>query len=275
MIELTPLRYFLSAVDTGTFTGAAQANQVSQPSVSAAIQKIETQLGGPLFLRSKAGLKPTALGLELYQMATSIVEQMQSLETRLLQQPRKTVRIYCQPDTLLTSYAPALNTLGRNMPELQFSFTNTAEDCDISFSVQGCTPVGHQFLPLETEEYGIALARDHPLSQAASLSLEDVAKQPLIARPYCPKADQFPQSVTLQVAANAIHDQQLLDLIAAGLGIAFVPVSHTKAHSGIVVRTLVGQQNITRTIGLTHRKTVFSRDLANVLLRHIGQIGIP
>ncbi|MBV1886296.1 MAG: LysR family transcriptional regulator, partial [Parvibaculaceae bacterium] len=124
MIELTPLRYFLSAVDAGTFTGAARANQVSQPSVSAAIQKMEEHLGGKLFLRSKAGLEPTALGRELYQLASSIVEQMQSLESRLLGQPRKVTRIYCRPDILLTSYAPALNALGRNMPELQFSFTN-------------------------------------------------------------------------------------------------------------------------------------------------------
>jgi DNA-binding transcriptional LysR family regulator len=270
MIEITPLRYFLSAVDTGTFTGAARANQVSQPSVSAAIQKIETRLGGKLFLRSKAGLKPTALGLEMYQMASSIVEQMQSLESRLLQQTRKTIRIYCQPDILLTPYAPALNTLGRNMPELQFSFANTAEDCDISFSAQDCTPVGHQFLPLETEEYGIALARSHPLSQAKSLSLEDVAKYPIIARPYCPRADQFLQSVTLPVAANAIHDQQVLDLIAAGLGIAITPLSHARSHSGIVVRALISPKNITRTVGLTHRKTAFSRDLASALLDHIG-----
>lgn len=125
-------------------------------------------------------------------------------------------------------------------------------------------------MPFETEEYGLALARDHLLSHATSVSLEDVAKYLIIARPYCQKADQFLQSVTLRVAANAIHDQQLLDLIAAGLGVAFAPVSHAKAHSGIVVRTLVDQQNITRTIGLTHRKTVFSRDLANALLRHIG-----
>lgn len=269
MMELTPLRYFLSAVDTGTFTGAARANQVSQPSVSAAIQKIELRLGGKLFQRSQAGLKPTALGVELYPLASSIVEQMQSLENRLLQQPRKVIRIYCQPDILLTLYASSLKALGRNMPELQFSFTNVVEECDVSFSAQDCTPVGHKFLFLKTEKYGVALERNHPLAQASSLCLDDLVKYPIIARPYCPKADQFLQSVTLPIAANAVHDQQLLDLIAAGLGIAIVPLSHAKAHSGIVVRTLIAQQNIERTIGLTHRKTVFSRDLAHDLLGHI------
>jgi len=88
----------------------------------------------------------------------------------------------CQPDILLTSYAAALNTLVRNMPELQFSFTSTAMDCDISFSAQDCTPIGHPFLPFETEAYDIALARDHLLSHATSLALKDVAKYPIIAR---------------------------------------------------------------------------------------------
>lgn len=269
MIELTPLRYFLSAVDTGTFTGAAQANQVSQPSISAAIQKMETHLGGKLFLRSKAGLEPTTLGVELYRIASSIVEQVQSLESRLLKQPRKITRVYCRPDILLTPYAPALNTLGRNMPELQFSFTNIVEECDISFSSQDCVPVGHTFLPLKTEQYGVALARNHPLVHSSTLSIDDLKKYPIIARPYCPTADQFLQTVTFPIAANAIHDQQLLDLIAAGLGVAFVPLSHANAHSGIVVRTLEGEKQTHRTIGVSHRKTVFARDLAGTLVGHI------
>lgn len=269
MIELTPLRYFLSAVDAGTFTGAARANQVSQPTVSAAIQKIEEHLGGKLFFRYKAGLEPTALGVELYQLASNIVEQMQSLESRLLGQSRQIIRIYCRPDILLTSFAPALNALSRNMPELQFSFTNDAEESDISFSSQDCIPVGRGFLALLTEPYGVALPRNHPLTHASSVSMDDLANYPIIARPYCPTADQFLDAVTLPVAANAVHDQQLLDLISAGLGIAFVPHSHAKAHSEIVVRVLNDDIKITRTIGLAHRKTVFARDLAKALLSHI------
>lgn len=269
MIEMTPLRYFLSAVDTGTFTGAAHANQVSQPSVSAAIQKMETHLGGKLFLRSKAGLEPTTLGVELYRMASTIVEQMQSLESRLLQQPRKITRIYCRPDILLAPYAAALNTLGRNMPELQFSFTNVVEECDLSFSSQDCIPAGHKFLPLKTEQYGVALERNHPLVHSSTISLDDLKNYPIIARPYCPSANQFLQAVTLPIAANAIHDQQLLDLIAAGLGVALVPLSHANAHSGIVVRVLEGELQAQRTIGVTYRKTVFSRDLAGALIGHI------
>ena len=51
MIELNPLRYFISAFETKTFSQAARENGVSQPTVSAAIQRLEDRLGAALFQR--------------------------------------------------------------------------------------------------------------------------------------------------------------------------------------------------------------------------------
>lgn len=53
-MDLSSARYFLAILDCGTFSGAARACNVSQPSVTAAIRRLETDFGGKLFERKKA-----------------------------------------------------------------------------------------------------------------------------------------------------------------------------------------------------------------------------
>ena len=48
-MELQQIRYFLAIHEHGGFSRAAQACDVSQPALTAAIKKIETEIGAPLF----------------------------------------------------------------------------------------------------------------------------------------------------------------------------------------------------------------------------------
>lgn len=277
MLDLTSLKYFLSAYETGTFSRAARVNEVSQPTVSIAIQKLETLLGEPLFQRAKSGLTATALGERLYRDAVGSVSQLFALESRLRSRPLQKLRIYCHPDILLAPFAPMLHTVSRNLGNLQFHFSDTPENSDLAYISQTCTPKGHVFLPMMTETYGVALPLHHPLGGAQFVTLEDLEGQPFIHRPYCPGADRFDAAAGTQntarntvqqqpTPAHATHDQQVLDLIAAGLGIALVPMSHGKSHTGIVVRPITGSDLGTRTVGISHRQTVFAADLAKRLV---------
>jgi DNA-binding transcriptional LysR family regulator len=267
MLELTPLKYFLSAYETATFSQAARINDVSQPTVSAAIQKLEKHFDGVLFRRSKTGLTATSLGEKLYREAVGSVAQLSALEGRIKREPRQSVRIYCYPDILLGAFAPTMQSASRNAGHLEFSFIASPEDCDLSYVSQNCIPKGHGFLPILTEPYGVALGLQHPLTSYDSLHMRDLQSHPIIHRPYCPNADGFDLFDANQTSrpAQAMNDHQVLDLISAGLGIAFVPVSHGDAHAGIVVRSVQGQDLGQRTIGISHRKTAFATELATVL----------
>ena len=52
MMERYLLRYFLAVVDHGSFNRAASACNVSQPTLSVGIAKLERSLGTPLFVRA-------------------------------------------------------------------------------------------------------------------------------------------------------------------------------------------------------------------------------
>ncbi len=275
MIELTPLTYFKSAFETGSFSGAARANGVRQPSVSTAIQKLEETLGGAVFLRERRGLVATELGNSLYAEISEPVQRLAGVAERLRPKPRQTLRIFCQPDILVAPYVPLLRRLRQSVPELVLAFCDSAEDAEVGLVSNRCCPPGHTFEMLREEVYGVAVARDHELAQAQSLKLGDIAHEPRIDRPYCPEANRLQGlEAEAEIApAQATNDQQVLDLVAAGLGIAFVPLSHGEAHAGIVVRPVQQVQDIRRIVGVSARKTVFAQDIAQRICALFRQDG--
>jgi DNA-binding transcriptional LysR family regulator len=54
-MELHQIRYFLAVARERNFTEAAQACHVSQPSLTLAIDRLESELGGPVFVRKPRG----------------------------------------------------------------------------------------------------------------------------------------------------------------------------------------------------------------------------
>lgn len=61
-MELHQLRYFLSALNEGNFSAAADKHRLTQQAISKSISRLEQELGARLFLREGHQLKPTAAG---------------------------------------------------------------------------------------------------------------------------------------------------------------------------------------------------------------------
>lgn len=66
-LDLNLLRVFVVVVEEGSATQAAQRLYVTQPAVSAALQRLSRALGTELFVRSGRGLMLTARGRALYE----------------------------------------------------------------------------------------------------------------------------------------------------------------------------------------------------------------
>nr|WP_272211190.1 LysR substrate-binding domain-containing protein [Marinicella sp. W31]MDC2877077.1 LysR substrate-binding domain-containing protein [Marinicella sp. W31] len=98
------------------------------------------------------------------------------------------------------------------------------------------------------------------------LHLADLQGHPIIQRPYCLNSDRMDLGAFhVSAAAQAMNDMQLLELVAAGLGIAFVPRSHGNSREDIAVLLLLDADAGTRRIGISHRKSAFAKGLAQRL----------
>ncbi|MCX7979138.1 MAG: LysR family transcriptional regulator, partial [Bdellovibrionaceae bacterium] len=71
--SLTQLEYVLAIHKTGSFARAAELCHVTQPTLSMQVQKLETELGGAIFDRSKKPLLLTDLGKKLIKQIQSLV----------------------------------------------------------------------------------------------------------------------------------------------------------------------------------------------------------
>src|SRR5271154_732281 len=68
-MDLRRFEVFLSVVDEGTFTGAADALGISQPAVSQAVSALEAELGARLFHRLGRTVRLTDAGTALCEPA--------------------------------------------------------------------------------------------------------------------------------------------------------------------------------------------------------------
>ncbi|MGI9499004.1 MAG: LysR family transcriptional regulator, partial [Geminicoccaceae bacterium] len=78
---LRQLQYLVACIDTGSLAAAADKLNVSQPSISTAIAKLEAELGVQLLLRHHAqGVTPTASAERLLQSARSLLSHAADLQ---------------------------------------------------------------------------------------------------------------------------------------------------------------------------------------------------
>ena len=78
-LDLNLLRTFVLIYRTRSITGAANALHVSQPAVSHSLKRLRNHFDDQLFLRSKAGVRPTPFATQLYEEVSAPLSQIADL----------------------------------------------------------------------------------------------------------------------------------------------------------------------------------------------------
>lgn len=74
MLDVKHLAWLADIIELGSMSQAADKLNVTQPTLSRAIQILEDQAGAKLLERERYGVRPTELGLQLYETAAKIGE---------------------------------------------------------------------------------------------------------------------------------------------------------------------------------------------------------
>ncbi|MWD26009.1 LysR family transcriptional regulator [Aquicoccus sp. SCR17] len=77
-MDLRELKYFLATAETGQVSRAANELNISQSSVTAAVKRLEADLGAPLFQRTASGMELTDAGRELLASARDILDRLEA-----------------------------------------------------------------------------------------------------------------------------------------------------------------------------------------------------
>ncbi len=78
-LDLNLLLVFDALIDERNVTRAAERLHLSQPAVSAALNRLRDFFGDPLFVRVQRGILPTPRALELAHSAKAVLGQIESI----------------------------------------------------------------------------------------------------------------------------------------------------------------------------------------------------
>jgi DNA-binding transcriptional LysR family regulator len=80
-MELRQLAYLIAALEEGSFTLAAAAQHVSQPTLSVGLRSLESELGVALFERVGRRVRPTQAALEVGELARRVLSDTVALRS--------------------------------------------------------------------------------------------------------------------------------------------------------------------------------------------------
>ena len=79
-MTLTELRYITTLAQVSHFGHAAERCNVSQPTLSIAVKKLESELGVDLFERSKSSVRPTPIGEQIIAQSQRVLEEAAAIK---------------------------------------------------------------------------------------------------------------------------------------------------------------------------------------------------
>ncbi len=260
-MDLRQLNYFVAVYENGSISAAARACHVAQPSLSAALQQLEDELGTTLFVRQSRGVTPTEDGERLYDHAGRLLSQMQSLKASFRHSvARVQFRLGLIRALGVERMSQLLREFSAGVEGLELHLVEPDDDADARIITPKMLKAGEQFLPIWTDCFLIALPAGHPLALKQSLQLEDFDGLALIKRTPCDAWSQFyPELIRNGIQPDIRADihtiEYALGLVSAGIGAALVPdfeVLHDR--QDVVLRSIKGI-NLQRTIGLAYPRS--------------------
>lgn len=292
-MEIHQLRYFVAVAELLSFTKAAARCQVSQPSLSQQIQKLELDLGVQLLDRLGRRIKLTDAGDVFYDRAAVALDAIDDAKTCVqtsLDWQKGAISVGAIHTVAPYLLPHVVSRLTKRFPFAQVSVEEQLTEELIANCLAGELDVGIVALPIAeqrvraeslfTEKLVAALPADNTLAKKKRLTLGDVTSQPfvLLDDMHCLGRQ------TLQLCADrnctpavSCRMAQLLtvqELVALGQGVSLVPEMAAKRDHDKrrVYRGLEGPP-VEREIGMIWRPRFRPRRLVEAVLELLRELG--
>lgn len=241
-MEMHQIRYFLAVCEKGTFTRAAQAVYVSQPSMTQAIKKLEEELGGELFVRDRGGCRLTALGSLVEPNLRQIFQEAQAIKAEAIRFTRLNtvpIRIGVMHTIGSRRLSPVFAEFQRDYPRIELELIVDTEShllkqlatgyLDLVISAPTALPVRpFQSLLLYRERYVVAFNNQHRFMKLQSVDLNALQSEPYLDRLNCELREQLKSicrnsHIELYAAYRSNNEEWILNMVRAGIGVALMP----------------------------------------------------
>ncbi|HXF26048.1 MAG TPA: LysR family transcriptional regulator [Bryobacteraceae bacterium] len=287
-MEIHQLRYFCSVARNGTFTRAAEAERVAQPSLSQQILKLEAELGAKLFDRLSRSARLTEFGRAFLPNAERILREISEAKTEILEMSGKdkgeisigaipTVAPYLLP-TVLSTFSRqhagiAVNVIEDTTPVLLQQLH--AGSVDLIVTALPLEGVDLLSIKLLEEPFFLVVPQSHPLARRKIIKLEDIPRKSrflLLKEGHCFRDSTIAACKKSRIVPNVVFESgqfaTILAMVASGMGISAVPKMAVQPARGCRFIRLANN-GATRVLGATMLGRHFQTRAQRVFLQHL------
>jgi len=274
-LSIRQLQYVVAVADTRGFHRAAEKCGVSQPTLSAQVQKLEDVLGVRVFERDRRRVMVTAAGAPIIALARKVLMDVDDLvlaAAKTADPLAGTVRLGVIPTVapyLLPYVTPGLAT---RWPKLRLALVEQKTDELLAALRAGTLDAGLLALvdgmddlataPVVEDPFVVAVPQGHRLARKKTVSLADLEDEPvyLLGDGHCFRTQALALCARAGAAENDLRATSLatlVQMVSAGNGVTLLPrlaVDVENRRGQLAIRPLAGRVP-GRTIVLAWRKT--------------------
>ncbi|MGV0810729.1 LysR family transcriptional regulator [Mycolicibacterium boenickei] len=262
------LQWFVVLAETEHVTDAAAELGISQPTLSRALARIEEQVGVPLFDRVNRRLRLNAYGHILLEHARRSIAEIH-LATERIAELR-------DPDTGMVRLAFLHSQAGWFVPDLLRRFRAEAPlvrfelfqgpahhiverlaGGESDLAITSPRPDGLRWRGLYVERLCLAVPREHRFARRSRIRLADAGAEPFVALASDFGLRQLTDELWAEagisppVVFEAMEIPTMEGLVAAGFGVAVVPVPRPERAEPGAAYVPLSESSAKRQIGLT------------------------
>ncbi|MFM2484556.1 LysR family transcriptional regulator [Celerinatantimonas yamalensis] len=274
-MNIKNLKAFVAVVQHKGFTQAAALLYLSQSAVSKAVKSLEDELKVVLINRKTSGITLTFIGEIVYQRAITLLLEVENLSAEINEfkgMIRGVLRIGLPPVASGALFASMFTSFCSMYPNIEIELIERGGSELLNLLKKGeieiaatlrCENDELDFLGMRCEPLWLILDKANPLINNENINLSQLKGLPFILFEKgfslnriiinaCEKRGFYPK-----ISARSAQIDFIVDLVAAKLGIAFLPdvLAQQYAHKDIFINRL-DENDLQWDIGLAWKKKV-------------------
>jgi DNA-binding transcriptional LysR family regulator len=298
-LDFKQLEAFVQVATRHSFSRAAEALQLTQPSITARIQALERELDEDMFERSGRGVRLTNAGtallpyaermLQMLWEAKESVEEVRSVQAgKLRLGSALTISTYVLPRILRTFRAryPGVDVAVHTGRSDQVLSMLLSDEVHVGLA-HSLTHPDVETVNLYSDEVILVANPDHPFAANCQATIEEVSTQPVILADRGSSYYGLTNGLFLQagVVPNVVMELDSMEatkrMVEEGLGIALLPrvCLERELKQGLLAEvTITNAPPINRQIALIYRKSRKRARTVNAfleVLRSIYELELP
>ncbi|WP_042479276.1 LysR family transcriptional regulator [Bacillus ndiopicus] len=243
-MEFKDLKSFITVVENGSFTKAANESFVSQPSLSKSIKRLEDSLNVELLDRSTRHVILTDVGVLVYEQSHKILRAVEELNIALddLMNMKSGVIKVGIPPLIGTLFFPRIaRDFHSRYPDVQLQLIERGAKAIAPLVDSGQIDVGFVVLPTDEKHFTVTpfiedtfyafLHEAHPLANQESISLADLKQEKFIlfTEEFALHDYIIKKCRTAGFQPNVSYKSSqwdlIIELVASNLGVTLLPKS--------------------------------------------------